>query len=133
MHVADGIRSKGFRGWYERQLIEGHVCLVTGLMSAILVLSCVEILPSRSSSFTLWFWIAAGAVTAALGLWRYQKLLFQAECFAGQSTCTQCDAYGLLEVIASGGAERLQPRDGNPPWVRVRCKRCEHVWRMEGG
>ena len=38
MTPADGIRRLGFHRWYERQLIESHVYLVTGLLSRLATL-----------------------------------------------------------------------------------------------
>jgi len=31
MELSDGIRKIGFRRWYERQLIEGHLYLISSL------------------------------------------------------------------------------------------------------
>ena len=46
MEPGDSIRRVGFKRWYERQLIEGHVYLVTALLAALLaallMAVCVE-------------------------------------------------------------------------------------------
>jgi hypothetical protein len=48
MELAEGIKKVGFRRWYERQLIESHAYLITGLLSSILVLGSIESLSSRA-------------------------------------------------------------------------------------
>jgi hypothetical protein len=47
MTSAEGISKHGFRGWYERQLIEGHVYFVTWFLSLILVVACPELIDWR--------------------------------------------------------------------------------------
>ena len=42
MSPAEGIAKHGFRRWYERELIEGHVYLVTCILSLMLIAACLE-------------------------------------------------------------------------------------------
>ena len=50
MGLADAIRRRGFRRWYERQLIEGHAYLVTGLLSLIMMAISIEMIDFRHST-----------------------------------------------------------------------------------
>ncbi len=38
MRLDDAIRRRGFRRWYEQQLIDGHLWLVTGFLALIMML-----------------------------------------------------------------------------------------------
>ena len=74
MTAADGIRKLGFRRWYERQLIESHVYLVTGFLSMIMVFACFEDFSLRAPGikpFLMLALIMGGAVLCAVSLWRY--------------------------------------------------------------
>ena len=42
MNLIEGIRRLGFRRWYERQLIESHLFLVSGLLCLIAVMASLE-------------------------------------------------------------------------------------------
>ena len=48
MELAEGIKKIGFRLRYERQSIESHAYLITGLLSSFLVLGSIESLSSRA-------------------------------------------------------------------------------------
>jgi hypothetical protein len=137
MTSSEGIRRLGFRRWYERQLIEGHVYLITCVLSAVLVLACIEALDWRGSAagFVLMlFAAAAGSSLAIASLRRYQTIVTRAEWLGEQSTCTACRTYGLLEVLDAGAAdgerETIEPRADNT-WIRVRCRNCGHEWPMD--
>ncbi|MGZ8155195.1 MAG: hypothetical protein ACXW2I_15495 [Burkholderiales bacterium] len=136
MTPADGIRKLGFRRWYERQLIEGHVYFVTCFLSMILVAACLEQIDWRAvgQEFALFGYIVGGFTLCLFSLRRYHFLLLRAECFGNQSTCGNCLTYGILQVIDAGIAETDAnasdvPRDNS--WIRVRCKKCGHEWRMD--
>ncbi len=40
--LADAIRARGFRKWYEGRLIEGHLHLITAFLCLIAVLGAIE-------------------------------------------------------------------------------------------
>jgi hypothetical protein len=133
---AEGITKFGFRRWYERQLIESHVWFVTCILSMILVAVCVEQIDWRAvgREFALVVYIVGGCALAFASLRRYHFLLFRAECFGNQSTCEKCRAYGIVSVLDAGAVigdgERETPASDNS-WIRVRCKKCGHEWRMD--
>ncbi len=125
MRLAEGIRRHGFRKWYERQLMRSHghllltfVCLV-GLFAALDSMRSAHGWGERVEEiFTL-------ALCAGVGVWavrRYFYLLGQAELAAHQAVCTQCQAYGRLELVQSNDSGER---------VTVRCRGCGHGWRME--
>jgi hypothetical protein len=137
MTPAEGIDKFGFRRWYERQLIEGHVYFVTCFLSLMLVATCFEQIDWRGSPLqvlTLMSAIVAGGVLCMFSLRRYNFLVVRAECLGAQSSCTQCQSYGVLKVIGAGtGEERgagIVLRADNP-WLRVRFKECGHEWLIE--
>jgi hypothetical protein len=136
MTPAEGIDKLGFRRWYERQLIEGHVYFITCFLSLITIAACMELIdwkaPAAQVAFMLSI-IVAGGVLCIVSLRRYNFLLLRAECFGSQSSCTHCSTYGVLKVLRAGtGEERTRGlvRRADNPWICVRCKKCGHEWRM---
>lgn len=134
MELAEGIRKVGFRRWHERQLIEGHLYLVTCILCAIVVLAFAEDFSLRAAAPEPLFRIAAMAASGWAGVWslaRYLAMLSLAAHAAERSVCRNCSAYGILEVIGLRG----QPPSGNAGItltpVRVRCRKCGHEWTIE--
>lgn len=135
MTVAEQIRRLGFRRWYERQLVECHAYLVAAFLGLILLLAGFEGLDlvKRSPGFYLMalFIAAAAGVLAVVGVRRFQALLARAETFASAATCGGCSEWGKFDVLAE---ERSTPDDppeaGRPHWLRVRCRKCGHAWRI---
>jgi hypothetical protein len=134
MTSAQGIAKFGFRRWYERQLIEGHVYFVTCFLSLIAIASALELIDWRAPFLQLLYMLAVitgcGAVCVT-SLRRYQFLLARAECLGAQSSCEHCDTYGVLHVVGAGVRDDRAAPDN--PWIRVRCKKCGHEWRMDNG
>jgi hypothetical protein len=119
---ADGIRRLGFRRWYERQLMDGFASLVTAVLCAILLAVCIEQIDFRGTIAPLFLMLlitfVAGAV-AFVTTRRFLMLLARAELYGDRSTCANCQVYGRLEVLSSQG-----------PSLQVRCRNCQHEWRM---
>jgi hypothetical protein len=135
---ADGIRKLGFRRWYERQLIESHVYLVTCILSTIVVAVCLEQIEWRAlgQEFSLLAYIIGGLVLTFASLRRYNFLLLRAERFGTQSTCHNCRTYGVVAVLDAGEVDSNRERDApsmDNSWIRVRCKKCGYEWRMDNG
>jgi len=136
MTSAEGISKLGFRRWYERQLIEGHVYFVTCFISLIVVAACLEQIDWRAPSLYAIFMlglVVGGAVLCVKSLGWYSYLLARAECLGAQSSCAQCKTYGVLQVISAGEGEEPEraTRRADNTWIRVRCKKCGHEWRMD--
>ena len=139
MTSAEGIEKFGFRRWYERQLIESHAYLVTCVLSLMAIAACLEQIDWRAPAGRTVFLLSAliaGAVLCVVSLRRYNFLLFRAESLGAQSNCGQCRTYGVLQVLRAGEREdytELPPTEADVAWIRVRCKKCGHEWRMENG
>jgi hypothetical protein len=129
MTIDQAVRERGFRRWYERQLVESHAYLVTGLLSLFMMAIALEVIAFRES-------IANAIVLAAIALaggaltvfaWKqFHRLLFRAEALAGQAVCSQCRTYGRFEVLdARDAMDSLTGRS-----FCVRCRKCQHEWRM---
>ncbi len=127
---AQDIARLGFRRWYERQLIESHVWLITGFMSGVLIVALLEDLnPRGNGSFSMMslLVILAAVPLAAIALHRYIHLLQRAELFAGQCTCPACTLYGAVRVIDAGAG---LPHPDQGLMIRVSCRKCGHCWQL---
>lgn len=126
MAVPDDIRRRGFRKWYERELLRGHSHLVLLLLCAVAALGAVEAFGQAGSEKLLM--AASLLVAAGLGAWamrRYLYFLLRAEAIANQATCPACKAYArfAVEPSAAGG----DPTDS----LSVCCRRCGHRWQID--
>ena len=116
MGLEEGIRKRGFRKWYERELVQSHAHLVLTFVCAVGLMASFE-LHDRLAPWSVQLWNAGAIVLLALvGLWslrRYLYLLMHAEEMANQANCGQCKAYGLLLGYGSlrpGGVVRRRGR-----------------------
>ena len=129
MTPADGIRRFGFRRWYERQLIESHVYLITSFLSMIMVLACFEVFSFRAPGmkpFLMLALMAGGAALCAVSLRRYLALLVRAQRLAEQSVCSGCGSSGRLHVTGS----RPVVQDPEAGFLGVQCRDCGHEWTV---
>jgi hypothetical protein len=134
MPVAESIRKLGFRRWHERQLIEAHASLVTAFLCVIVIAVCLDQLLGRDAGFKtliLLALVAAGVALCFKTVTFYFKMLFRAEHFAAQAICSECKVYGVIEVLASSLCTSRVSRDSaGDDWLKVRCKKCGHDWKM---
>jgi hypothetical protein len=136
MELAEGIRKIGFRRWYERQLIESHLYLISGFMCLVTVLACLEGFSFRTPAWETFMRFVAMMAGAAICLWtvrRYLAMLAVAEYAAERSVCEKCATYHGLElsgVVARGTDVRDEDDEALPP-VGVRCRKCGHEWTIE--
>ncbi len=134
MELAEGIRRLGFRRWYERQLIESHLYLVSSLLCAVLVFACVEGFSLRAPCPEPFLRLVIMAGGGWLGTWalvRYLTMLTLAGRAAERAVCGKCSAYGMLEV--AGPRSRSDHTDTGLTLtpVRVCCRKCGHEWTIE--
>jgi hypothetical protein len=137
MGLAEGIRRIGFARWYERQLIESHLYLVSSFLSLVVVLACLEGLSLRMPAWETALRLAAMIAGIGASVWtlkRYLAMLDSAVRAAEHSVCSQCSAYGLLEVMGAGllaRREGAEDRAGAPvSALAVRCRKCGHEWMI---
>lgn len=129
MDHADTIRARGFRRWYERQLVESHLWLVVGLLALIGCAIAIETIAFRESLADFLALLATGGAGAALCgyAWtRFHRQLGFAEHIAGQATCGRCRNYGRFKVTSVGRGARVD----DPDRLQVRCRDCGHEWSI---
>ena len=132
MQTADDIRKRGFKKWYERQLIESHAYLVTCFLCLILVTALMEQTSLRAPGlkpFLMLALIGGGGLVGLFSLLRYRTIMGTAQRFSEHSVCAQCHAYAAFDVVESGGSPAT-PESDSDPWLRVRCRKCGHGWTM---
>lgn len=132
MELADHIRKRGFKKWYERQLIESHAYLVTCFLCIILVTALLEEVSFRAPGpkpFLMLALITGAGVVGLLSLRRYGTIMGTANRFGERSVCEQCHAYAKFDIVESGGSPATAESEPEP-WLRVKCRKCGHAWTM---
>jgi hypothetical protein len=127
--VAASIGERGFRRWYERQLGEGFLHLVTGLLSLIMMAVALEMLEFRATAGGLLELTAvavAGGGLCVLSWRRFHWLLSRSEHLAEQATCSQCHVYGRFAVLSSRDAVETPAGCA----IDVRCRNCGNEWTI---
>lgn len=134
MAIPQAIQRRGFRKWYERELLVGHSHLVLLLLCVLTLVGGMEAFAQPDARR----WLMGGCVlvAAAIGLWalrRYLFLLTRAEHIANQAVCPQCQAYGRWAVEPQGEAPAANEAadDGGPARMRVCCRGCGWRWQIE--
>ena len=138
MDPTASIRKLGFRKWYERQLIDCHLSLVTCFLCGIAIAGFIETVNPAEFGFGQVgiLGLVVGAFALGWYSWRrYITVLERAELYGQRSTCPTCDAYGRFDVLATGMddtpgkvAEAVAPLQA--AWLRVQCRKCGTAWRM---
>ncbi len=129
MNLADGIRQRGFRKWYERELLQSHAHMVLAFLCLIAVFAAFELISEGSNRLGN---ALAIIVCTAIGAWalrRYVKLLTVAEAIANQADCPQCKTYARFVVLEETKHTDKTRQEQHPSHeVVVCCKHCQHVW-----
>ena len=122
MVPAANIGKLGFRRWHERQLLEGHVWLATGLLCSVAVGVLLEAVsfdgPLLGRLATLATAFAAGLI-ACYAFNAYARIMVRAQRLADSSSCARCGSYGRYVLVAA-----------SPEAMSVRCRDCGHEWRI---
>ena len=138
MDPTSKIRKLGFRRWYERQLIDCHLALVTCLLCGILIAALFEGIRLNDFGWEMASRVGLMFGAGALGLYswrRYITVLERAERYGERSTCPGCAAYARFEILATGldevpGPAAVAVAPLQTAWIRVRCRMCGAAWRM---
>jgi hypothetical protein len=133
MGLSEGIRKIGFRRWYERQLIESHIYLVTGFLCMVVVLACFEGFSLRMPGWETLMRLVVMMVGGAIGWWtllRYLAVLTFAEHAAEHSVCGKCGTYRGIELssTATRPAGTREDEKAGLQSVGVRCRKCGNEW-----
>ena len=131
MGTVEGIRKYGFRKWYERRLIEGHVYLVTMVLAMVVMASGYEILSLEKTAFALLFdgaIVAGGAVVAWYSWRRYALAMTVAEYVGAQASCPQCKHYGFRPVPPAEAGTF-----GPSTLLLAMCRHCGTRWPIDPG
>lgn len=136
MNRADGIRKFGFRRWYERQLIEGHACLVTCFLGMVMLAACTEVFSFRAAGWEPLMLLAlllAGAAVCITSWRHYHAVMVRAEATGEQSTCSACKTYGRFQVLEPAVERPVVERGGEQTDLRLKvsCRLCGHEWTIE--
>ena len=130
MDIASRIRKMGFRKWYERQLIDGHLWRVSGFLALIMMLIAIEVVPFRRSAtglLLLTLIALAGGGICVVAWRRFTRTLFVAEHLAERAVCPGCAAYARFTIEAA--AEAPEAVAG---WrLALRCRQCGTAWTLE--
>ena len=130
MGIPQSIQRKGFRKWYEHELLAGHAHLVLVLLAGLAVAGAMEALWHPTSDARL---LMLGSVLLAtgIGIWalrRYLFLLMRAELIAHQAVCASCQTYGRWTVESQAPADEAKNR---PAQLRACCRHCGTNWTIE--
>jgi hypothetical protein len=138
MDPTAAIRRLGFRKWYERQLIDCHLALVTCFLSGLTVAACLEgvnLLEFGWRPLSMLGIVFAAGFVGWYSWRRYITVLERAERYGQCSTCPECRTYARFEIVATGMdavpgqvASAVAPLEA--AWLRVKCRRCGTGWRM---
>ena len=142
MPVTQQIRRRGFRRWYERELLVGHSHLVLLLLCTLALLGAFEAFSQPGAERLLL--VLSVLVAGALGVWALRRYLFRlmrAELIANQAVCARCQTYARWQVDdggppagnASGSAEDGDDdpgADGVGETISVCCRKCQHRWNI---
>lgn len=133
--LAEAIRARGFRKWYEGRLVESHLHLVTAFLCLIAVLGAIE-QGGPYNSFANGAWLLAVTVgLGALCAWsvrRYLTILQLAEFLGNRSHCPSCKAYARFKILHTGPRDEPDLPDllQEAPLLVVECRKCGAGWRM---
>lgn len=131
MTIGDRIQKLGFKRWYERTLIEGHVYLVTAILGMTLALAGMELVGERDGNTHVLFGFVAAASGAFIMFfcgWRYLRALMLAQQLGEHATCPRCGTYASFNVLSSSRAPPDDLANIASLWVRVKCRKCGNEW-----
>ena len=124
MEPGELIQRLGFRRWYERQLIDSHVCLVTALLATILITVCIEGVRFNGpidKAVRLLVIIFVFGLVAFFAMRRFVSGFNLATRYSNNSNCPKCDTWGRFDLSSTAST------DGS---FEVKCRKCAERWRV---
>lgn len=122
--LAGRIAQRGFRRWYERQLIDAHLWLVACFIAMVIVAAGLELSSQQSGLADKLhdaMLVVGGIAGSIYGFRRYSAALMVAEFVAEQAECAGCGRYGFR-------VNRDAP--ASPGQVAALCPQCAHRWAV---
>lgn len=122
MHLSNAIKRLGYRKWYERQLTESHLNLVTAFLALIAAGGCLEQMSGPLSLSDKLIDVAGLVACAAFMVWSIRRYFFSltyAQAVDAHAECPQCKAYGKFTV-----------ESGDAHYAAVVCRKCGTRWRL---
>jgi membrane-bound ClpP family serine protease len=123
MNLGQAITKYGFQKWYERQLVVSHGFLLGGFVALIVAMAEFEIILSKlpvSQKFSALILCAVSLMFTAYAVYRYQRIMANAEVVGNQANCGSCGSYGKFQVVSQLGDHG----------ANVHCKKCGHDWKI---
>jgi hypothetical protein len=118
------LERRGFSKWYEWQLIQSHLHLITAILAGIAVVSGLELFFETQMGYAPRAMgaavTAAGIVVCGFCVRRYITTLFGTEEIANQAVCPQCGTYARFKPVHERGSL----------CVDVQCHKCQRQWRI---
>jgi hypothetical protein len=132
--TAESIRKQGFRRWYERRLIEGHLYLVTAVLALVMLGAGFELYSGSQTAADLLFdgALVLGGGALAWFSWRgYATTMMAAEWVGSQAVCPNCRHHGFRAVPVAewSGEFAATPRRE----LVALCRKCGSQWRIDPG
>lgn len=127
MDTAKHIRERGFRKWYERELMRGHVHLLLLVLSLVGVMGALEVLGQglrQGERLQMLVCLLAAAALAAYAFHGFLSRTARAEFVARQADCPGCASHARWDVEGEAAAT-----DGGPR-LRVNCRACGQRWHI---
>jgi hypothetical protein len=126
MDAVKHIRERGFRKWYERELMRGHLHLLLLVLSLLGLIGALEALGEGLRQGERLQMLACGLAAAALSAYAFHGFLSRvarAEFVARQADCPSCATHARWEVEGEAGAS-------GGSCLRVNCRRCGQRWQI---
>jgi hypothetical protein len=127
MDTVKHIRERGFRKWYERELMRGHVHLLLLVLSLVGVLGALEALGAglrQGERLQMLVCLLAAAALSAYAFHGFLSRMARAEFVARQADCPGCATHARWEVEGEGAAAN------GGSCLRVNCRSCGQRWRI---
>lgn len=129
MDTAKHIRQRGFRKWYERELMRGHVHLLLLILSLVGLIGALETAGQAEHQLEraqMVLCLLAATALAGHSLHGFISRVARAEFLAQQADCPRCTAHARWDVEG----EPVAAADGGSR-LRVNCRSCGERWQIQ--